>query len=330
MLMNTLMALFVMAATACGSTQTAQLQKETTHMKTQPDSAPPPPAPRGGYAAANGVNYYYQIHGRGEPLLLLHGGLGSIDMFGPVLPLLSESRQVIGVDLHGHGRTALGERKLSLLDMGDDMAAVLEQLGVGPVDVLGYSLGAGVAFRLAVQHPAAVRRLAMVSAGFARSGFYPEMLPMQAQVGAGMAEMMKDTPMYKSYQAVAPHPEDFPKLLDRLGELMRTPYDWSEDVEKLQTQTLLVYGDSDMYRPEHVVQFYQLLGGGLKDAGWMREHMPKNRLAILPDLTHYEIFMAPEMVGTVLPFLNGESRAKSWEARVDGSSLTPARPAARP
>jgi pimeloyl-ACP methyl ester carboxylesterase len=308
MLMNTLMAMFVMAATACASTQTPQLQKEIPNVKPEADVAAAPTAHRSGYASANGVSYYYEIHGTGEPLLLLHGGLGSIDMFGPVLPALAKNRQVIGVDLHGHGRTALGERKISLLDMGDDMAAVLEQLGAGPVDVLGYSMGAGVAFRLAVQHPLAVRRLAMVSVGFARSGFYPEMLPMQEQVGAGMADMMESTPMYTSYRAVAPHPEDFPRLLDRMGELMRTPYDWSEDVKKLQTPTLLVYGDSDMFRLEHVVEFYKLLGGGLKDAGWMREHMPKNRLAILPDLTHYELFRAPEMVSTVLPFLNGQSR----------------------
>ena len=265
-----------------------------------------------GHVAINGVDYYYEIHGQGEPLLLLHGGLGSIDMFGPLLPALANDRQVIAVDLHGHGRTTLGDRKISLIDIGDDLAVLLKRLGYGPVDVLGYSFGGGAGLRLAVQHPDAVRRLAVVSAGFAQKGFYPEMLPMQAQVGAGMAEMMKDTPMYKSYQAVAPNVADFPKLLDRMGELMRTPYDWSDDVGKLKMPVMLVYGDSDMFRPEHIVEFYQLLGGGLKDAGWTREHMSQNRLAILPDLTHYEIFMAPELVSTVLPFLNGQSGVKSW------------------
>ncbi|MGH8629594.1 MAG: alpha/beta fold hydrolase [Burkholderiales bacterium] len=201
---------------------------------------------KSGHVAVNGLNYYYEIHGRGEPLLLLHGGLGSIDMFGPVLPVLSKSRRVIGVDLHGHGRTALGERPISLIDMGDDMAAILKKLGYVQVDVLGYSLGGGVAFRLAVQHPGMVRRLALVSAGYAQDGFFPEMLPMQAQVGAAMAEHMKETPMYKSYMAVAPKPEDFPRLLDRMGEFMRKPYDWSEDVTKLQMPVMLVYGDRDM------------------------------------------------------------------------------------
>lgn len=265
-----------------------------------------------GHVEANGISYYYEIHGEGEPLLLLHGGLGSINMFAPIMPILSENRQVIGIDLHGHGRTELGERAINLPDIGDDLALVIAELGFDEVDVLGYSFGAGAAFRLAVQHPETVRRLALVSMGFAQDGFYPEMLPMQAQVGAGMADMMKDTPMYQSYAAVAPKPEDFPRLLDSMGAWMRTPFDWSGDVATLDMPVMLVFGDSDMFRLEHVVEFYKLLGGGQKDAGWMRENMAQNRLAILPDLTHYEIFMAPQMVSTVLPFLDGESNAPVW------------------
>ena len=269
-----------------------------------------------GYVAANGVSYYYEIHGSGEPLLLLHGGLGSTDMFAPLLPALAAERQVIGVDLHGHGRTALGNRAIDLVDIGNDLAVVLKTLGYASVDVLGYSFGGASAFRLAAQHPALVRRLVLVSAGFARDGFYPEMLPMQAQVGAAMLEAMKPTPMYQSYVAVAPKPEEFPKLLDNMGALMRRPYDWSADVKKLTMPVMLIFGDSDMYRLEHVVDFYKLLGGGQKDAGWMREHMAKNRLAILPDLTHYEVFMSPLMVSTALPFLNGKSNAPSWAQQV--------------
>lgn len=271
---------------------------------------------KSGHAEVNGVNYYYEIRGEGEPLLLLHGGLGSIDMFGLVLPALTKQRQVIAVDLYGHGRTTLTDRKMSLPDMGDDMAGLLKQLGYDTVDVLGYSMGGAVAFRLAVQHPDVVRRLALVSTGFAQDGFYPEMLPMQAQVGAGMAEMMKQTPMYQSYAAVAPKVEDFPKLLDLMGEMMRQPYDWSKDVKTLKMPVMLAYGDSDMYRPEHIVQFYQLLGGGLKDAGWMRETMSQNRLAIIPNRTHYDVFFAPELAQLVLPFLNGETKVKTWDEQV--------------
>lgn len=268
---------------------------------------------RSGYVAVNDLKYYYQIQGVGEPLLLLHGGLGQIEMFGPVIPMLAKNRQVIGVDLHGHGRTELGDRKINMIDMGNDLAAILTQLGYKQVDVLGYSMGGGVALRLAVQHPEKVRRLVVASAPYAKAGFYPEMLPQQESISSAMLDAMKETPMYKSYVAVAPKPEEFPKLLDRMGELMRADYDWSEDVKKLQMPVMLMYGDSDMIRLDHVVSFYNLLGGGLKDAGWAREHMSKNRLAILPGVTHYELFLSPRLATTALPFLNGESRAETWD-----------------
>ncbi len=269
-----------------------------------------------GHFETNGVNYYYEIYGTGEPVLMLHGGLGSIEMLGPVLTTVAEKRQVIAVDLQGHGRTPLGTRKLSLPAMGDDMAALVAKLGFKQVDVMGYSMGGGVAFRFAAQHPELVRRLVLVSAGFAQDGFYPEMLPQQAAVSAKMAPQMKDTPMYKNYAAVAPNPAEFPKLLDAMGEWMRTPYNWQADVSKLTMPVMLVFGDSDMYRPEHEIKFYQLLGGGLKDAGWQREQMSKNRLAILPGLTHYDIFMSPVLATTALPFLNGEMNTMNWSNKV--------------
>jgi pimeloyl-ACP methyl ester carboxylesterase len=273
-----------------------------------------------GRVEANGVDYYYEIHGQGEPLLLLHGGLGSIDMFASVLPILAEHREVVGVDLHGHGRTALGDRKIDLVDMGDDLAAILERLGYEQVDVMGYSLGGGVAFRLAVQHPGKVRRLVIVSASYSTDGLHPEMRPQEGAVSGEMAEAMKGTPMYEAYMAVAPHPEDFPNLLDRIGELMSQTFDWSEDIAKLTMPVMLVYGDSDMYRPDHIVDFYRRLGGGLKDAGWQREHQSPNRLAILPDATHYDIFLDPDLARTVLPFLDGKRKSHSWAEQVEQAS----------
>jgi pimeloyl-ACP methyl ester carboxylesterase len=264
-----------------------------------------------GYVAANGVNYWFEIHGKGEPLVLLHGGLFSTGMFGPTLAKLAETHRVIGVDLHGHGRTALGARgKIDLVEIGRDLAVVVEKLGLRQTDVMGYSFGGGAAMQLAFQHPELVRRLVVVSAPYAQSGFFAEMLPQQAAVSGKMADGMKGTPMYKNYVALAPKPEDFPRLLDAMGELMRQPYDWSANVKQLPMPVMLVYGDADMIRPEHIVSFYQMLGGGLRDAGWTREHMSKNRLAILPNVTHYEMGTTPLLASTVLSFIDAPSDAK--------------------
>ena len=262
------------------------------------------PAPtKTGHVNANGISYYYAIYGKGEPLLLLHGGLGQIEMFGPNLTALAAKHQVIGVDLQGHGRTRLGNRPIDLVNIADDLAVILDSLGYKQVDVMGYSFGGGAAFRLAVQHPSHVRRLVLVSTPFAQDGFYPEMLPQQAAVSAEMAPMMKDTPMYTSYVAIAPEPSDFPKLLDAMGAFMRRPYDWTGDLPKLKMPVLLVYGDADMIQLDHVVKAYHLLGGGQRDAGWNREHMSQNRLAILPNVTHYEMGVTPALASTVEGFL---------------------------
>ncbi|MBP1882034.1 alpha/beta fold hydrolase [Sinorhizobium mexicanum] len=312
MLKTTLVSLIVATIGALCTPATSAAEEATVEQK-----ATPAPT-RSGHLKLNGINYYYQVYGDGEPVLLLHGGLGIIEMFGPNLAKLAESRQVIGVDLQGHGRTPLGNRRIDLAAMGADMGALVKELGYEQVDVLGYSMGGGVALQMAAQAPGSVRRLVLVSTPYAKDGFYPEMIAAQAQVGAGAAEMMKETPMYKSYAAVAPDVSEFPKLLDAMGDLMRRDYDGSAAVAKLTMPVMLIYGDSDMFRLEHVVDFYHKLGGGLKDAGWMRENMSKNRLAILPDLTHYDIFVSPKLLEAALPFLNGESGAKSWAEEVRG------------
>jgi pimeloyl-ACP methyl ester carboxylesterase len=310
MSVKTLIAMFATVAATFAAPTIVHAAQEKPAMQT----ATPKPT-KSGHAAVNGVNYYYAVYGAGEPLLLLHGGMFHTEMFGPNLTKLAQRRQVIGVDLQGHGRTPLGDREISLVDMGNDMAGVLKKLGYGKVDVLGYSMGGGAAFQLAAQHPEMVRRLVLVSTPCAQDGFYPEMLPLQAAMSAAMAEQMKETPIYKSYVAIAPHPEEFPKLLDAMGAYMRKSYDWSADVKKLTMPVMLIYGDSDMFRPEHEVKFYQLLGGGLKDAGWQREHMSQNRLAILPDVTHYEMGLAPQLVDTALPFLNAKAAPRVGTSR---------------
>lgn len=266
-------------------------------------------ASKTGRLAINGVDYYYEIYGKGEPLLLLHGGLMSLEMFGPVLPVLTHNRQVIAVDLEGHARTALGHRPYKLESQGDDMAELVKQLGHEKVDVVGYSLGGSVALRMAIQRPERVRRAVLVSVPFADDAVYPEIKAQQAYVNAAAAPMMMDTPMYKTYAALAPKPEEFPKLLDALGKCLNQKYDWSAEVKALKVPVMLVYGDSDMIRPEHAIKFYQLLGGGLRDGGWQRENMSQHRLAILPDATHYDIFDSSQVTLTLLQFLTDKPEA---------------------
>ncbi|HEX4340912.1 MAG TPA: alpha/beta hydrolase [Polyangiaceae bacterium] len=269
-----------------------------------------------GHESIDGVDYYYELHGNGEPLLILHGGLGSLDMFGPVLSKLAETRRVLAVDLQGHGRTGLGARAFSLEAMGDDMATLTKRLGFEKVDVVGYSLGGGVALRMAIQKPESVRRVALVSVPYSDEGFYPGIRAQQKFVSAEAMPMMKNTPMYLSYVKVAPNVDEFPRLLDTVGAFMKKSYDWSAEIPALRMPVMLVYGDGDMFLPEHEIAFYKLLGGGLQDAGWQRETLSQNRLAILPDVTHYDIFASPRLLPTLLPFLDGKSDAKSWAEQV--------------
>ena len=259
----------------------------------------------GKYAEVNGINLYYETHGSGRPLILLHGGLMSGETFGPVLPLLAERHQVIAVDLQGHGRTADIDRPIDVRLMAGDIAALIDHLRLATPDLVGYSLGGGVALQTASQYPTKIRRLVMVSANLRPDAIYPEMRVQQGQVNAAAAEFMKDTPMYQLYQRVAPRPEDFPRLLTKIGESMSKDYDYAEDVRGLQMPTLVVCADADMAPPSHYVEVFKLLGGGLRDGGWMGEGRPKggHALAILPGLTHYNIFSSPLFAAVTLDFL---------------------------
>ena len=257
-----------------------------------------------GYAPVNGLNLYYEIHGTGKPLILLHGGLGATEMFDDVMPALSKDRQVIAVDLQAHGRTADIDRPLSYDAMADDIAALIKHLRIEKADVMGYSVGGGGALRTTVRHPEVVRKLVLVSTAFRRDGWYREVLAGMAQMGGGAAEPMKQTPMYQLYARVAPKPADWPVLLTELGEMLRKDYDWSNDVATIKLPTLLVFGDADAVRTAHAVEFFELLGGGKKDGGWDGSGMSNARLAILPGLTHYSIFSSPALPASVTPFFD--------------------------
>ena len=259
----------------------------------------------GQYADVNGLHMYYQTYGSGPPLVLLHGGLGSGEMFGPVIALLAARHQVIAPDLQGHGRTADIDRPIDHRLMADDIAALIDHLALERPDIVGYSLGGGVALFTAVKHPGKIRRAVLASANVRRDAIPAEMLAQQGQVNAGAAEFMKGTPMYELYQRVAPRPEDFPRLLDKMGAMMADDFDYSADVRGLQVPTLIVAADADMAPPSHYVDVFKLLDGGLRDGGWMGEGRPKggHALAILPGLTHYNLGMSPLFAAVVLDFL---------------------------
>ena len=260
----------------------------------------------GAYADVNGVHMYYEVHGDGRPLILLHGGLGSGEMFGPVLPMLAEDHRVIAPDLQAHGRTADIDRPLDPRLMADDIAALIDHLGLEAPDVVGYSLGGGVAFFLASKYPDKVRKLVLVSTNVRRDAIPAEMLAQQGQVNAAAAEFMQDTPMYQLYQSVAPNPAGFGGLLDKVGAMMSPDFDYSEELGALKVPTLMVAADADMAPPSHYVEAFKLLDGGLRDGGWMGEGRPKggHALAILPGLTHYDIGQSPLLAAVTLDFLD--------------------------
>jgi pimeloyl-ACP methyl ester carboxylesterase len=260
----------------------------------------------GRYADVNGINLYYETHGTGRPLILLHGGLGSGEAFGPILPVLAADRRVIAVDLQGHGRTADIDRPIDIRLMADDIAALIEHLGFDQADLMGYSLGGGVAMMTAIRHPELVRRAVVASANIRRSAIFPEMLAEQAKVGPDAVEFLKTTPMYELYQRVAPRPQDFGRLLGKMGESMAKDFDFSAEVRGLKVPTLIVAADADMAPPSHYVEMFALLDGGLRDGGWTGEGRPKggHALAILPGLTHYNLGVSPLFASVATSFLD--------------------------
>jgi pimeloyl-ACP methyl ester carboxylesterase len=260
----------------------------------------------GAYAEVNGIKLYYETHGTGRPLLLLHGGLGNGEMFGPVLPLLAANHKVVAVDLQGHGRTADIDRPIDVRTMADDIGALIDEIGLSKPDVVGYSLGGGVALQTAAKYPAKVRRLVAASAYIRPDAVYPEIRAQQGQVNAAAIEFLKETPIYQEYQRLAPRPGDFPRLLDKIGQSMAQNYDFTEDVRGLKVPTMIVAADADMAPPSHFVEIFKLLDGGLRDGGWMNENRPKggHALAILPGLTHYNLCTSPLFAAVILAFLD--------------------------
>jgi pimeloyl-ACP methyl ester carboxylesterase len=232
---------------------------------------------KSGYANVNDVKMYYEIHGTGIPLVLLHGSFMTIDLnFGQLIPELAKNRQVIAVELQGHGRTADVERPFSYEAMAKDVIELLNQLNIDSADVFGYSMGGGVALQMAIHRPDKVRKLVIVSATFRYDGWLPEALAMFPNI---KGEMFEGTPLKTEYERLAPDPKH-----------------WNAFVPKLMNVRL-----------EHAAAMFKLFGGGVFGdiAG-----LPKSQLAVLPATTHVSVMMQTEwLVANVPAFLDGTGNA---------------------
>jgi pimeloyl-ACP methyl ester carboxylesterase len=238
--------------------------------------------PATGYAPVDGLDMYYEIHGRGSPLILLHGAYMTIDMMGPILPGLAETRQVVAAEQQGHGHTADADRPLTYEQMADDTAALARHLELEHADVVGYSMGGGIALQLAIRHPALVRKLVLASTSFTSDGMHAVALEMFPSI---TPELFAGSPIEEAYLRTAPNPGDFPKLVDKVTRLDTTPFAWPEqDIRAIAAPTLIVLGDSDGIRLEHAVELFGLRGGGVMGdlAG-----MPQSQLAVLPGTSHF-------------------------------------------
>lgn len=234
------------------------------------------------YESIDGLEMYYALHGEGAPLVLLHGAYMTIEQMEPLLSGLATTRQVIAVEQQGHGRTADVDRPITYEQMADDTAALVRRLGHDAADVLGYSMGGGVALQMAIRHPEVVRRLVVASATFASDGMPAEALAMFPSISP---EMFAGSPIEEAYKNTAPDPDAFPTLVAKLKELDTTPFAWPEEaVAGIRAPTLIVLGDSDGVRLEHAVELFKLRGGGVMGD---LSGLPESQLAVLPGTTHF-------------------------------------------
>ena len=241
---------------------------------------------KSGYISINTLNMYYEIHGEGQPLVLLHGAFSGIGTsFGRILPGLAKSRQVIAFELQGHGRTADIDRPLTVEGMAEDVAAALPQLGIQQADLLGYSTGGFVALHFAVRHPELLHKLVLMSTSYRLSGIHPGLMEGMAEM---KPEMMYGSPFHEEYTRIAPRPEDFNRLFEKKTQMDRQLKDFSEDqIRGIRAPVLVMIGDSDLIRPEHAVEMFRLFGGGI--FGDTPAGLPDSRLAILPGTSHVSI-----------------------------------------
>lgn len=253
-----------------------------------------------GYAAVNDLEMYYEIHGSGDPIVVLHGAYMNADTMAPFVQLLAGNYQVIVPEAQAHGRTGDIDRPLSYEAMADDVAALLDTLGIEKADVFGYSMGGSTALQVAIRHPEKVNKLIVVSATYKSEGVYPEMLAMFPTI---TPEMFAGSPMETEYMRLAPNKENWPVLVQKLVDLDSAAQDWpAADVQAITAPTLIVIGDADIVKPDHAVEMYRLRGG---DVASDMVGMPESRLAIIPGTNHIGVMFKPDLLAAfVTDFLN--------------------------
>ena len=255
---------------------------------------------KGSFAEVNGLKMYYEIHGTGKPLVLLPGGLMTIGMMGQIVPDLARTRQVIAVEVQGHGHTADIDRPLTYEQVADDTAALIKHLGLECADVFGFSSGGGIALQTAIRHPEVVRKLVILSAPSKSDGEYAE---IRAFVASFQAETPSLSPMREAYVSTAPEPEYWPRLVAKIRQSAAVDCDWTQDVAAIQAPTLIVVGDADTVLPAHAVELFGLLGGG-KAASAMG-NLSNAQLAVLPGTTHFSILARSDLLLAIItPFLD--------------------------
>jgi pimeloyl-ACP methyl ester carboxylesterase len=250
----------------------------------------------GGYAPVNGLQMYYEVHGSGRPLVLLHGNLSTIGVdFGRIIPALARDRQVVGVEQQAHGRTADIDRPLTIQNWADDTVALLRHLGIEQADFFGYSSGSGVALQIAIEHSEAVGKLVLASSSYRLDGLHPGLMDGIQQL---QPEHLAGTPFEEDYARVAPNPDDWPRLIEKIKQMETTLPEWTaDDIRSITAPTMLVIGDSDIVQPEHAVEMFRLLGGGVIGdlAG-----LPRSRLAVLPGTTHITLVQRGDWLSSMV------------------------------
>ena len=251
----------------------------------------------------NGMRMHYEVSGQGDPLVVLHGAYMNIPAMGAIVPRLAETHRVYAVEMQGHGRTTDIDRPITYPNLADDIAAFMDAVDLGTADVFGYSMGAAVGLQLAIRHPEKVDRLVAASVSYDASGWQPEFIAMIPQM---TPDMLVGSPLEADYRELAPDPEGFRALAEKLIALEHEPMAWEEDVRGLEAPVLLVMGDADVVTLEHTVALFRLLGGGAM--GDMGNALPTSRMAILPATSHTAVITQPELLHMVIePFLQGET-----------------------